>query len=100
MTPMSDDSPERRLAKLEWEIEKLAREGWSNEEMQAVLKDRTSKPRGRRPIAEDEERIALIKGRGSESRRSVVSKISNEISDQIHQPGSIADRLRVKSAKA
>jgi hypothetical protein len=97
--PMSDDSPEQRRAELKWEIERLARRGWSTEELQAVLKDRSSKPRGR-PTVDDEERIALIKRRGSKSRRSVVGKISDEIADRVHQPGSIADRLRKKSTKA
>jgi hypothetical protein len=96
---MTDDSPEQRRAQLKWEIERLARRGWSTEELQAVLKDRSSKPRGR-PAADDEERISLIKRRGSKSRRSVVGKISDEIGDRVHQPGSIADRLRKKSTKA
>jgi hypothetical protein len=71
---MTDDSPEQRRAQLKWEIERLARRGWSTEELQAVLKDRSSKPRGR-PTVDDEERIALIKRRGSKSRRSVAGKI-------------------------
>jgi hypothetical protein len=96
---MTDDSPEQRRARLEWEFEKLARRGWSSEEMQAVLKSRTNKPRGRRPTPDDEH-IARIKARDRDSRRSAVRKISDEISDKHRLLDSIVDRLRKKSTKA
>jgi hypothetical protein len=96
---MSDDSPEHRRAELKWQIEKLTRRGWSDEEIQAILKERTSKPRGRRP-APDEDHVERIRARGKKSRRSAAMKIADEIADTYRQPDSIADRLKLKSRKA
>jgi hypothetical protein len=53
------EQPPRDLDELDWELEKLVRQGWSNEEILAAAKARTRKKRGR-PRSADEERIAQI----------------------------------------
>jgi len=96
---MSDNSLEHRQVELEWEIEKLTHRGWTNEEIQAVMKKRTSKPRGRPPTP-DEDHVRRIITRGEKSRRSASIKIADEIVDRYRKPDSVADRLKIKSRNA